>query len=64
MVFAATDTTGDTVSRILYMLAEHPDVQQKLRQELNEADGADEITYDRLMELPLLDAVVRETMRL
>ena len=65
MCFAATDTTSNTMARILQLLSEHQDVQNKIRTELLAAspDGAD-IPYDRLIELPYLDAVCRETLRL
>ena len=64
LVFAATDTSGDTISRVLHLLAQHPHVQDKLRQEIIESDNGEDISYDQLMEQPLLDGVVRETMRL
>ena len=64
LVFAATDTSGDTSARILHLLAQHPDVQDRLRQEINGCGNLNDISYDKLMGLPLLDAVVRETMRL
>lgn len=65
VIYAAVETTPNMTSRILHVLALHPEVQEKLRQELVVAwDDGDEIPYDRLMELPFLDAVYRETLRL
>nr|BAL05185.1 cytochrome P450 [Phanerodontia chrysosporium] len=65
LVFAATDTTSNAVSRILELLAKHQDVQDKMRAELVAAspDGED-IPYDTLVALPYMDAVCRETLRL
>lgn len=64
IIYATVETTPNTISRILHVLALHPEVQETLRQEIVEAwDGGDEIPYDRLMELPFLDAVYRETLR-
>ncbi|KAI0055540.1 cytochrome P450 [Artomyces pyxidatus] len=66
LLFAATDTTSTALSRILHLLAQHPDVQEKLRQELNEAYARSretELGYDELVELPYLEAVCRETLR-
>lgn len=66
MLFAGTDTTSNALGHTLQMLAQHPDVQSQLRGELATArdfNGQD-ISYDRLVELPLLDAVCRETLRL
>lgn len=55
------------MARLLHLLSNHPEVQDKLRQELTEAkrqkDGQ-EFSYDELVALPYLDAVCRETLRL
>ncbi|KAI0055542.1 cytochrome P450 [Artomyces pyxidatus] len=66
LVFAATDTTSTALSRILYLLAQHPDVQETLRAEINDAHvrtGEPELGFDALFELPYLEAVCRETLR-
>ena len=63
---AGVDTTSNAMSRVLHLLAEHPDIQEKLRSELvnaHETYGED-IPFDDLMTLPYLDAVCRETLRL
>jgi cytochrome P450 len=60
------DTTSSALSRILSLLAEHPSVQEKLRQELMRAkreSGEEELGYDKLVSLPYLDAICRETLR-
>jgi cytochrome P450 len=44
-------------------LAQHPDVQSKLREELLQI-STETPTMDDLTSLPYLDAVVRETLRL
>ena len=46
---------------MLYPLALDPKVQDRLRAELIQA--GEDLGYDALMNLPLLDAVCRETMR-
>ena len=62
---AATDTTSSALSRIVHLLALHPDIQDKLRKELKEAcDDNEELPHDRLVSLPFLEAVCRETLRL
>ncbi|KAH9841449.1 cytochrome P450 [Rhodofomes roseus] len=63
LIFAGMDTTSNALSRILYLLAQHPEVQEKLRQELLSAGAADGIPYDELNRLPFLDSVCRETLR-
>ncbi|KAF6762398.1 cytochrome P450 [Ephemerocybe angulata] len=66
LMFAAMDTTSSALSRILWLLAKHPEVQDKLRAEIREAKQTfgGEPDYDQLSSLPYLDAVIRETLRL
>ena len=67
LTFAGTDTTSNGLARILHLLCVHPDVQEKLRAELldaHNANGGQDLDYDDLVELPYLDAVCRETLRL
>lgn len=45
-------------------LAEHPDVQQRLREEILSAGADKGLDFDALMGLPLLEAVCRETLRM
>ncbi|KAF9236434.1 cytochrome P450 [Melanogaster broomeanus] len=53
------------LSRILLTLAQHPDVQEKVREEYKQAKAEKgELDYDDLVNLPYLDAVCRETLRL
>jgi len=69
LTFAGMDTTSNALSRVLHLFALHPNVQQRLRDEIRqakeEAGGEIEnIGYDTLVSLPFLDAVCRETLRL
>ena len=49
----------------LDLLAKHPAVQARLRRELLDARiGGKDLGYDELVNLPYLDAVCRETLRL
>ncbi|CAE6513724.1 unnamed protein product [Rhizoctonia solani] len=48
---------------IFQMLAEHPDTQRKLREELQKCPLEDP-DYATLKSFPLLDAVIKETLRL
>ena len=67
MILAGMDTTANSLARVLELLADHPDVQDKLRQEMIQAvehDGdGDTLDFDKVMELPYLEAVCRETLR-
>ena len=59
------DTTSSAITRFLYLLSTHQDVQSKLRQEIVEArDRYGNLDYDELLALPYLDAICRETLRL
>lgn len=65
LTFAAMDTTSSALSRILHLLCVHQDAQERLRQEIKEAqDEQGLLNYDDLVNLPYLDAICRETMRL
>ncbi|KAJ3966774.1 cytochrome P450 [Lentinula raphanica] len=67
LIFAAMDTTSSAMARLLHLLSQRPEVQNKLRQELIEAksrNGGQDFTYKELTDLPYLDAVYRETLRL
>ncbi|KAJ4474889.1 cytochrome P450 [Lentinula aciculospora] len=63
--FSTVDESA--MARLLHLLAEHLNVQDRLREELikakHEKDGED-FSYDTLNALPYLDAVCRETLRL
>ncbi|OJT11705.1 Cytochrome P450 52A3-B [Trametes pubescens] len=66
LMFAATDTTSNSLTLILDRLASNPQVQDRLREELVAAKGrleGGDIPYDELMSLPYLDAVCAETLR-
>ncbi|KZV63339.1 cytochrome P450 [Peniophora sp. CONT] len=66
-LFAGTDTSSNGLARILHNLALHKDVQDALRRELQEVlanASKPDCDADVLDHLPLLDAVVRETLRL
>ena len=61
------DTTSGALARILHLLSTHQDVQNKLRQEIIDArdrHGPGNFDYNELFNLPYLDAVCRETLRL
>ncbi|CDO70522.1 hypothetical protein BN946_scf184569.g65 [Trametes cinnabarina] len=64
LLFAATDTTSHVMAQVLEMLSRDQEMQEKARRELLEAGNGDEILYDRLMSLPILDAICKETLRM
>ncbi|XP_034237987.1 cytochrome P450 6j1-like [Thrips palmi] len=66
MQVAGSETTAKTIMMALWMLARHPECQDKLRAELRAAQTADggNITYETLHDLKYLDMVFKETLRL
>jgi hypothetical protein len=72
-MLAGHETTSTALSWAVYALSQRPDIQTALREELRTlplpraASGCeplDQETLAALDKLPLLDAVVRETLRL
>ena len=63
-ILAGMDTTSNATARLLHLLAAHSDVQNKLREEILEAQAGEAMSYEQIMGLPYLDAVCRETLRL
>ncbi|KAI0754292.1 cytochrome P450 [Daedaleopsis nitida] len=63
-ILAAMDTTSNAIAVTLQLLADHPEVQERLRREILEASSGQDLDYDELVSLPYLDAVCRETLRL
>ncbi|TFK91204.1 cytochrome P450 [Polyporus arcularius HHB13444] len=69
LLLAATDTTSTSITRAIEVLAQHPEAQAKLRQELLDATAGTgrtlaDFDYDTYTNLPYLEAVVRETVRM
>ncbi|CAE6418186.1 unnamed protein product [Rhizoctonia solani] len=66
LAFAGNDTTSSALSRTIHLLAEHPCIQSKLRDEIRRAHHfyGKNLDYDQLNSLLYLDAVCRESLRL
>ena len=64
LLFAATDTTSHLMAQVVQLLAEHPDIQGKVREEILASRDGQDIAYDQLHALRYLDAVCKETLRL
>ena len=63
-LLAGHETTAVSLSWTWYLLSEHPEVAQKLRQELNDVLGGRTPQLEDLARLPYTDKVVKESMRL
>lgn len=65
LVFAATDTTGNTMAYALYRLCCHPEWQEKLRAEIRTSGARDaEFSFQTLQSLPVLHGIFMEILRL
>jgi cytochrome P450 len=64
LLFAGFDSTATALSCTLGLLGAHPDLQAEVREELDAVLGDRAPDYDDLPDLPLVDAVVRESLRL
>jgi len=59
------DATSASMSQILWLLAKNQAAQDRLREELTAArDSGKQMDYDYLHNLPYLEAILRETLRL
>lgn len=65
MMFAGHHTTSGTAAWSLIELLRHPETMQAVTTELDElySDGAD-ISFHALRQIPILEAVIKETLRL
>ncbi|KAG8176926.1 hypothetical protein JTE90_018709 [Oedothorax gibbosus] len=63
---AGYDTTASTLSLASYFLALNPDVQEKVRAEVDEAlkESDGELTYEAVKSMKYLDNIISETLRL
>ncbi|KAF7352323.1 hypothetical protein MVEN_01196000 [Mycena venus] len=65
ILVAGRDTTAATLTFAVYMLAEHPDMAERLRKEILDTVGSSRMpTYDDLRNMKYLRAFINETLRL
>ena len=64
LAFAGHETTSMALSWALHLLADHPDLQRRVRTEVRSEVGARPITGDDVARLPFTGAVLHETLRL
>ena len=63
-LIAGRDTTAQGMSWCLYLVTQHPEVEQKILREVETVCGQGALTYDQLKDLKYLEAVLRESLRL
>ncbi len=64
LFIAGHETSTDALTWTLFLLAQHPDICADLLDELTAVLGGDPPTIEQLTRLPLLERVVKESMRL
>jgi cytochrome P450 len=64
LIIAGTDTTSVTLTYLVWAVLRHPAVKEKLLRELQESVHGDTFTAADAEELPYLQAVIQETLRL
>ncbi|CAH1382253.1 unnamed protein product [Tenebrio molitor] len=62
---AGFETSSTTMTFALYELSKHPELQDKVREEVNTvlAKHEGKITYDAIQEMKYMDQVINETLR-
>ena len=65
ILLAGRDTTASALTFAIYRLAEHPDILQRLRQEILDVVGSSRRpSYEDIRNMKYLRAVINETLRL
>ncbi|MGZ8144635.1 MAG: cytochrome P450, partial [Methylosarcina sp.] len=66
VLLAGEDTTAHTLSWLLYLISQYPEVQRKMQQEADAVLGAETLPTDLLAieKLTYIEAVAQETLRL
>ena len=63
LFFAGHETTANSLAWNWYLLARNPDVTDRLQADLDRVCGGEPVRVEHLRELPYLDQVVKESMR-
>ena len=67
LLFAAHDTTASSLAMMFWLLAKHPQWQVRAQAECQRVcseTGSTRLPYDRLADLPVVEAVFKEALRL
>jgi len=64
LVIAGSETTGNTIAWACYLLATHPQAQERLQAEVDLVLAGADASYEMLAALPYTRAVITEALRL
>jgi cytochrome P450 len=64
LLSAGHETTSNTLSWTLYLIAKNPSVQKRLQQEVNTVVGKGKLCFEDLSDLSYTEQVIKEAMRL
>uniref|UniRef100_A0A2C9K4M6 Cytochrome P450 n=1 Tax=Biomphalaria glabrata TaxID=6526 RepID=A0A2C9K4M6_BIOGL len=64
IIFAGFDTTATTLQMCCYNLARHPDIDEKVYQEIQNVVKSDLPSYEEIQQLKYMEQVINETLRL
>ena len=62
-LFAGTDTTSHFLQIAVYEIARNPEVEQKVREEIDKFMSTNDYSYENLKNLTYIDNVQKETLR-
>ena len=64
-MLAGFETTSNFLAYSTYVLAKHPDIQEKLRAEIDEQwQEYQELDYERVSDMTYMDLFIREVLRM
>ena len=61
--FAGVDTTSNYLGTMIYLVVKHPEVERKVREEIEEFMREDDYSYENLKNFTYIDNVEKETTR-
>ncbi|MFT5682885.1 MAG: cytochrome P450 [Myxococcota bacterium] len=64
LFFAGHETTAHAMTWTWYLLARHPDIAQRLSDDIQAVTGGGRLLVEHLGQLPYLDQVIKESMRI
>ena len=60
---AGVDTTSNYITMMIYLIKQHPEVENKVREEIAEFMADEDYSYDNLKKLTYIDCVQKEVTR-